>query len=75
MLYKVLHRPEEALNAANDDGAALRDYFNLSISLSSLFESFSRADLRFERLSAFLPGTRMLRQVRGRRARFRRTSE
>lgn len=59
--YRILARGPAAQPA--EDAAALGDYFNLSTSLAELAAGWRAADERFARLSAALPGARMLRQV------------
>ena len=60
VLYRVHCRPSSS--SASADAAAIADYFNLEVSLSSLSAQWAEADERFRRLEPFLPGCRMLRQ-------------
>jgi len=60
VLYRVHCRP--SASSASADAAAIADYFNLEVSLSSLSAQWAEADERFRRLEPFLPGCRMLRQ-------------
>lgn len=60
VLYRVHCRP--SASSASADAAAIADYFNLEVSLSSLSARWAEADERFRRLEPFLPGCRMLRQ-------------
>lgn len=52
----------EAEAEAEADAAALRDYFNLSTSLSQLAPGWCAACERYASVHALLPGARMLRQ-------------
>eukprot|EP00850_Spirogloea_muscicola_P019520 SM000192S04915 [mRNA] locus=s192:254832:258670:+ [translate_table: standard] len=56
----------EELKDGDDSGgtAALRDYFNMGVSLSTLWKGFAAADARFAELAPHLVGARMLRQAR-----------
>eukprot|EP00850_Spirogloea_muscicola_P024078 SM000436S15711 [mRNA] locus=s436:19710:27179:- [translate_table: standard] len=56
----------EELEDGDDGGGAtvLRDYFNMGVSLSTLWKGFAAADARFAELAPHLAGARMLRQAR-----------
>lgn len=60
VVYRILARGDGV--SAEDDEAVLADYFNLSVSLTTLTAKWSDADSHFAKLSAALPGARMLRQ-------------
>ena len=60
VLYRVHCRPSGS--NPSTDAAALSDYFNLEVDLTSLSKQWADADVRFRKLEPFLPGCRMLRQ-------------
>ncbi|XP_060673256.1 N-glycosylase/DNA lyase OGG1, partial [Ziziphus jujuba] len=55
--YFIHHTTSEA-----DCGLALRDFLNVGISLSDIWEVFSESDSRFAELATHLGGARVLRQ-------------
>jgi len=58
--YQVLARTPDA--SPSEDAAAIADYFNLSVNLSELSQTWIEADVHFQRLSTALAGARMMRQ-------------
>eukprot|EP00879_Flechtneria_rotunda_P007898 GHRR01008275.1.p1 GENE.GHRR01008275.1~~GHRR01008275.1.p1 ORF type:complete len:589 (+),score=236.26 GHRR01008275.1:58-1824(+) len=58
--YRVLARGPSAPRSG--DPAAMRDYFNLDTSLSTLSLEWAQRDERFRCIAPHLPGARMLRQ-------------
>lgn len=61
--YRAIFPPASPPPAAEDDTESLlRDYFNLSINLTSLYKTWSDADPNFLKKSASFGGIRILRQ-------------
>ncbi|KAL3141464.1 hypothetical protein ABBQ32_005027 [Trebouxia sp. C0010 RCD-2024] len=58
--YQVIARGKAA--ATSEDGTVLRDYFNLQACLKDLCQEWSDRDERFNKIHAYFPGARVLRQ-------------
>ena len=57
-LYKILYAPP----GYHDADAFLRDYFQLHVSLAELYDSWSEACPRLQKIAHCIPGVRMLQQ-------------